>query len=735
MAIRTFNSVGGFSVGENPTTIILANGDITTTNANLTGNLAANRVLTDNLLYANGAPWDFQQAAGSGNYQIQYNLNDDFGASANFTFDPTTNLLTVTGNANVTNTLTAGNISVPTGNIVANRVDANVYGNVYANTLLTGTANGITYNSNGVLTVSSAFTFNPTTNVAILGGNLTTNNANLGNLATANFFTGTLTTAAQPNITSLGTLASLAISGDGSISGANLVSANFIAGTLTTALQPNITQVGTLGNLNVLGNISSGNANLGNVATANFFNGTLTTGAQPNITSIGSLSSITISGNANVNGNLNAGNLNVTGRVISSLIPSIDDNFDLGNSTNKWKELFISNINIGSTSIKSSANVILMDAANVANNASVGSLTVRADGAVQGNFSIAGNLVVSGNATYINVTNLDISDPLIEMGGTGNGGNATAYDGKDRGLIMHNYFSNGSGPVNQGFIWKTGNSEFQAISQINSITNEVVTASAFANIRAAGFIGNLTGTVLQASQPNITSVGTLGNLVINGNLQVNLNANINSLRASGLQYPTVDGTNKQVISTDGNGSLYWATISTTSLANGTSDITVYENGNVAVTSNNVSNIFIVDGVSATGPRIVVTGNANISGNLNAGNTNVANLLIGNSTLRSATLTTSSIAANQTIAAVSTTGVRGVIFDVKGEQAGGQRYSIATVYCVHDSSGNVDYSVSGSVLMGGATGTLAVNISLNNILLGVTPASSNSTVWTTQYRTI
>ena len=88
MAIRTFNSVGGFSVGENPTTVILANGDITTGSANLTANLIAGNVKTNNLLYANGVPWDFQLPAGS-NYYVQYNSNGDFGASANFQFDPT----------------------------------------------------------------------------------------------------------------------------------------------------------------------------------------------------------------------------------------------------------------------------------------------------------------------------------------------------------------------------------------------------------------------------------------------------------------------------------------------------------------------------------------------------------------------------------------------------------------------------------------------------------------------
>ena len=81
----------------------------------------------------------------------------------------------------------------------------------------------------------------------------------------------TLTTAAQPNITSVGTLTGLTVSGN-------------IAGTLTTAAQPNITSVGTLTGLTVSGNIA----------------GTLTTAAQTNITSLGTLSALTISGDLTV---------------------------------------------------------------------------------------------------------------------------------------------------------------------------------------------------------------------------------------------------------------------------------------------------------------------------------------------------------------------------------------------------------------------------------------------------
>ena len=55
---------------------------------------------------------------------------------------------------------------------------------------------------------------------------------NIGNL-TANNISGTITTSSQPNITSIGTLASLTVSGN-------------ISGTITTASQTNITGVGNL---------------------------------------------------------------------------------------------------------------------------------------------------------------------------------------------------------------------------------------------------------------------------------------------------------------------------------------------------------------------------------------------------------------------------------------------------------------------------------------------------------
>ena len=723
MAIRTFNSVGGYSVGNDPVTIILANGDITTGNANLTGNLTAGNVKTDNLLYANGVPWEFQKAAGTSNYQIQYNLNNNFAASANFLFDAPNNTLIVNGAANV-NSLTS------TGNITAPYFIGNVQGNISGNIVVPGNNTAVLFNDGGNAGASDAFTFNKATNVVTVTGNLVVQNANLGNLATANFFTGTLTTNAQPNITSVGTLTTLQIAGTGSVTGANLVSANFITGTLTTAQQPNITSVGTLGNLSVQGNIQTNNISVGNVLSANLIGGTLTTNAQPNITSVGTLANLAVTGNANVGGTVNTANLGVSGNVITSLIPSIDNNYDLGATAAKWKDFYISNINIGNTYIRSTGNVITTEAANVANGLSTGSLTVRNDAILQGNATISGNLTVSGNTIYINVSELSVSDPLIQLGGTANGGNASAYDGKDRGLILHNYYSNGSGPINQALIWKTANSEFQLVSQANTINDGIVTASAFGNLRGDTFIGNLNGTVLQASQPNITTVGTLGNLVISGNLQVNATANINALKAGGLTYPGTDGTAGQVIATYGNGELYFTTVSTSSISNGNSNVVVSANGNVTISSAGNANVLTV-----TGSGVVVNGTLSANGGFTSnGNITATEVVIGNTSIRTATLTTTGTAANQTIATVSTVGTRGVFFDVKGEETAGGKYSIATVTAVHDGT-NVDYTVYGTVLLGGSTGVLAVNLVGGNLFLGVTPASSNSTVWTTQYRTI
>ena len=179
MAIKPFNSVAGFSVGETPANIILANGRITTNGADFTANITALGVLTDNLYYANGTPWDLSDPGGS-NTAIQFNDDEAFGGSAAFTFDKDTANLDLTGNITVSTGIITGDgygiSNIAAGNIIGldlssisngtsnvdiatsgGNVTVGVAGNAAIMTV-TGTGSNIagTLNVSGIVTVPSS---------------------------------------------------------------------------------------------------------------------------------------------------------------------------------------------------------------------------------------------------------------------------------------------------------------------------------------------------------------------------------------------------------------------------------------------------------------------------------------------------------------------------------------------------------------------------------------------------
>ena len=186
-------------------------------------------------------------APGGSNTYVQFNDSGSFGGIANLTFDKATNTLFATnhsGNGAGLTSLTGANVTgyVPTASAantagtvttaaqpnitsVGNLSSLTVTGNVSANyftgngSLLTGlTASPagsntqVQFNDGGVLGASSGFTFNKATGLLSVGS-ATGGSLSGANLISANYFTGTLTTAAQPNITSVGTLTSLVIGG------------------------------------------------------------------------------------------------------------------------------------------------------------------------------------------------------------------------------------------------------------------------------------------------------------------------------------------------------------------------------------------------------------------------------------------------------------------------------------------------------------------------------------------
>lgn len=252
--------------------------------------VSAGNVKTDNILYANGQPWDMQQPGGS-NTQIQFNNDDSFGGSANFTWNTTTNTLAITGTSNITGSL------------------------------------------------------NVTSNIAA-------GNVNAGNLLAANYVAGTLTTNAQPNITSVGNLTSLDVVGNVIANGVvtdNLYYANGNpwdlqqpAGSNTQIQFNNNDSFGASANLTfdsssslmtLKGNLVVGNASGANIISANYLisqSGCVTLG-NGIISVDGNTAGIFNSSIENLNIGLGAttitigsltGNVNIRGNVIASNVVS-----------------------------------------------------------------------------------------------------------------------------------------------------------------------------------------------------------------------------------------------------------------------------------------------------------------------------------------------------------------------------------------------------------------------------
>jgi hypothetical protein len=225
---------------------------------------------TDNLLYSNGSPWDLGGNPAGNNTQLQFNDNNEFGASANLTFNNATNLLTVLGNTQFNNA-NLGNLAI------ANYVN-------------------VTYQING--------------NIANFSGNLFSLNANLGNIVNANFFIGSgnnLSNIQGANVS-------------GTVENANIAN---IAYSVDVA---NVSGIGNIATINLDGNVynilhgdGSWAPESSNIANANYANfaGQVVDSNQSNITSLGNLTDLTV-GNLVSNVVIIDGNINATGNVTAS---------------------------------------------------------------------------------------------------------------------------------------------------------------------------------------------------------------------------------------------------------------------------------------------------------------------------------------------------------------------------------------------------------------------------------
>jgi hypothetical protein len=218
---------------------------------------------------------------------------------------------------------------------------------------------------------------------------------------TATQISGAIQTASQPNITQIGALDSLSVTGNVT---AGTVTAALLTGQLLTAAQPSITSVGTLNSLAVSGNISGGNISVTNVA------GAIITAAQPNITSVGSLTSLSVTGSISVTGGINGtlstaaqpnvtsvgtlSSLSVAGSITGTLATASQPNIT---SVGTLTSLSVSGSLVGTLSTAAQPNVT-----------SVGTLT---------SLSVSGN-VTGGN---LSVTGISSLQGIVTAPTAGNG--------------------------------------------------------------------------------------------------------------------------------------------------------------------------------------------------------------------------------------------------------------------------------------------------------------------------
>jgi len=648
MALKPLNSVGGFSVGEIPANVILANADITANKGSFVGNVAVSNsnpaygILTDNLYYANGVPWDLQEAAGS-NTQVQFNNNNDFGASANFTFDTATNILAVTGNINATNAnIGSGNIDLyangeinTTGLITTSaNVDAN---NVnITNELDANTAN---FSGNVVLSGATVTIDNDLdANTANFSGNITSLNANLGNLVTANYvnvavdvnatgnvsannanigsgnidlyangeisastanFSGNVYAAyfvgnVEANITITAPNTAVLFSNGGLVEGSNNFTFDFASNVLTANGTANIT-----GNTSV-GGILTDNYYYANGAPVDFqqpagsntqiqFNDNDDFGASANLTFDFATNTLTVAGNANIT-TVNTSDIVGTGTDVTinangyvSTFYGANGLVDLPGALTANGNLTVDNADLGNLAV---ANFI-----DISSNAQVNNLTV--------NLEIAGNTAnFSGNVVVNNLTtNLELA------GNTANfSGNAT-FSGDQ--VTVDNELSGNTANF-------SGNVTFSG-TQV-TVDNEL-------SGNTANFSGNITS--LNADLGNL-AVANYVNVAqqINGNI-ANFSGNLTALNADLGNLALANYVNVandlNVIGNVNAGNLVGT------FANGTSNVKIYQDANVEISVAGNANVATV-----TGTGFLVAGNIqSTTGNITAnGNVTANGFLIG-----------------------------------------------------------------------------------------------------------
>jgi hypothetical protein len=569
-------------------------------------------------------------AAGS-NTTVQFNNSNLLDGDADFTwnFGASPKVLGIVGNANVGN-LNASGIVTSTqmiSNIATGTAPLTVTSTTRVANLNVSYANVSDF---GVVTAQTTGTFFPVfVNSSSTGNRALAANANLSfNAATgalsATLLAGTLTTAAQPNITSVGTLTTLAVSGTtGVVSTDSSAAASItkiiraVNGTQDIALIPRAgagsynTLTAADDTLITFGNSSAiGNANLTIAPWASGNTGIRIQSVSNTATIFLNATNTNVSAALNVAGTItapaftaNTGVFTGNGSGLSALNAS-----NISTGTLAQARLANASVTLGSTALTLGSTVTTVDGlSSVTSTTFVGSLS--------------GAATTAGTVTTAAQPNITSVGTLTSLGVSGNitAANITANTGVFTG--------NGSG----------------------------LSAIAGANVTGTVSSATTAGTVTTAAQPNITSTGTLSSLTVSG--KTSMTSTSNALEIGG--YTQIGGASSAVgIRFTGGGTLYGLALQPT--VDVTNLMTFFNAastpvGSITQTASNVTFNGLVAGANVTGTVSSATSATTAGTVTTAAQPNITSVGTLTSLNVSGALTTTNITAGANTTAGTITG--------------------------------------------------------------------------------
>jgi hypothetical protein len=524
--------------------ILTLNGNANVGNLNATGVITTTRFIS-NVATGVAPPLVVASTDRVANLNVSYSNVTDFSVVTNQTtgtFFPVFVSSSATGNralaanANISFNAATGNLSVTLLNVASN---ANI-GNVGVSGLVTVTGNVTGGNLNTVGIASIGANANVTGNLNVTANanvtaNVNANNVIAGNLVSATLLTGTLTTAAQPNITSVGTLTSLAVTG------------NITAG--------NLLGIFANGNSNVRIPASNGNVNISATGSANIV---VITGTGVNI-----------AGTLNATGNANLQNLG-TARVLATAnvtSPQLISNIATGTaplvvtSTTRVANLNVNYANVAdfiSVAAGTGNNFLIFAnaatgniseltstglTANLSNNSITATTFVGALSGAATSATTAGTVTTAaqGNITSVGtLSTLGVNGTVTAVSFTANTG---IFSGNGSALTNLNASNVSSGTLAQA---RLANSNVILGSTTLTLGTTTTTIAGLSSVTSTTFVGALSGaattagTVTTNAQPNITSTGTLTSLAVTGNVTAgNVYANSGTIGAANVLTPVL----------------------------------------------------------------------------------------------------------------------------------------------------------------------------------------------------